>query len=381
MKHCIYLDHAATTGVRKEVLEAMLPYFSEHPGNPSARYHPGQTARKAITDARERIAALLHAEPEEIFFTSGGSESDNWVIKMCLPGDYRRQPHIITTAIEHPAVKNSCRFLEEHGCAVTWIRPQSDGLLRPNDIATAIRPETVLLSVQYANNEIGTIQPLEEIGAIAKYTSVPLHTDAVQALGQIPIHFDTLPVQYLSASAHKVGGPKGVGLLYCRKGFALPPLIHGGAQEFSRRAGTENVPGIIGFARALELMCAEQQQRFRKLSRLRDDFARFLQQEIPGCRINGTMSPRLPGNLNVTFPGSDGTALLQLLDMRGICVSSGSACASSDPAPSHVLTAIGVSPEDARCTLRFSLGCENTKEELAYTCYILKQAICQLHPM
>lgn len=380
MKHCIYLDHAATTGVRKEALEAMLPYFSEHPGNPSARYRPGQTARQAITRARECIAALLHASPEEIFFTSGGSESDNWVIKMCLPGDYRRAPHLITSAIEHPAVQNSCLFLEAHGCAVSWIRPQSNGLLRPQDIQAAIRPETVLLSIQYANNEIGSIQPLEEIGELAMRAGIPLHTDAVQALGQIPIHFDTLPVQYLSASAHKVGGPKGVGLLYCRKGFALPPLIHGGAQEFSRRAGTENVPGIVGFAKALELMCTEQQMRFQKLSGMRNEFARFLQQEIPGCRINGTMAQRLPGNLNVTFPGTDGTALLQLLDMRGICVSSGSACASSDPAPSHVLTAIGLSAEDARCTLRFSLGCENTKEELAYTCYILKQAICQLHP-
>lgn len=381
MKHFIYLDHAATTGVRREVLQAMLPYFSDYSGNPSSVYRYGEYSRQAIEQARRTVAGFLHASEEEIFFTSGGTESDNWVIKNAVLAGKQAKPHIITTSIEHHAVLNSCRYLEQQGCQVTYLQPDPDGIIHPEQVRNAIRPETVLISVMYANNEIGTIQPIRAIGTVANLAGIPLHTDAVQALGHFPIELDSLPVSYLSASAHKLHGPKGTGLLYIRKNHPLPPFIHGGAQEKSMRAGTENVPGIVGFAKALSCMYCGMDQRFRRLSALRDFFADRLQREIPDCRINGSMLSRLPGNLNVTFPGADSSSLLMLLDMEGISASGGSACSARDSAPSHVLTAIGLTPELARNTLRFTLGEENTREEIIFTCRVLKRAVAQLREL
>lgn len=378
MRHFIYLDHAATTGVRREVLQAMLPYFSDCSGNPSSVYRYGECGRQAVTQARQTIAGLLRAGPEEIVFTSGGTEADNWVIKNAVPPGRQGHSHLITTAIEHHAVLNSCRYLEQNGCRVTYLQPDTDGLISPRQVQDAICPDTVLISVMYANNEIGTIQPIRAIGAVAQAAGIPLHTDAVQALGQLPIELDILPVTYLSASAHKLHGPKGTGLLYMRGGHSLPPLIHGGAQEYSLRAGTENVPGIVGFAKALSCMYSGMDARFRRLTALRDFFAGLLLREIPDCRINGSMTSRLPGNLNVTFPGADASSLLMLLDMEGISASGGSACSARDSSPSHVLTAIGLSPELARSTVRFTLGEENTREELIYTCRVLRRAVASL---
>lgn len=375
MKHTIYLDHAATTGVRREVLQAMLPYFSENSGNASALHQLGERSRTAVTQARKTIARLLRGKPEEIFFTSGGSEADNWVIKTITAGCGFSRPHIITTSIEHHAVLNSCHYMEEQGCSITYLQPDTDGVIHPRQIRQAIRPETVLVSVMYANNEIGTIQPIDAISQEAFRAGVPFHTDAVQALGQIPIPLDQMPITFLSASAHKLGGPKGTGLLFMREGIDLPPFIHGGAQEMGFRAGTENVPGIVGFASAVSYMYQGMKQRFQKVSQLRNYLARQLLALIPGIRINGTMQNRLPGNLNMLFPGINAGNLLMLLDREGICVSAGAACSARDAAPSHVLLAIGLTPDQARSSLRFSIGEENTYEELQYTAHVIKRLV------
>ena len=375
MKHTIYLDHAATTGVRREVLQAMLPYFSEHPGNPSALYELGEHNQRAIQRSRQTIAAHLRAKPEEIYFTSGGSEADNWVLKCTAEKSNLEHPHIITTGVEHHAVLNSCRYLEDIGCRVTYLIPDSDGLIHPNQILNAVTPETCLISVMFANNEIGTIQPIRRIAELARSLGIPMHTDAVQVLGHIPIHLDRLPVTYLSASAHKLGGPKGCGMLFIRSDSPLPPFIHGGAQEQGIRAGTENVPGIVGFSAALSCMERNMEARSQRIRQMRDEFAQSILQEIPEAAINGTMKYRLPGNLNVRFRGINAGKMVHLLDREGICVSAGAACSARDAAPSHVLLAIGLTMDQARSSIRFTIGEENTRAELRYTVQVLKRLI------
>lgn len=359
----VYMDNAATTRVAPEVLEAMLPYFTEYYGNPSTIYQPGNQAKRAIRGARGQIAALIGAQPEEIYFTSGGSESDNWAIKAVAETCADRGRHIITTKIEHHAVLHTCEWLEQQGFQVTYLDVDADGLVDPAAVEAAIRPDTVLISVMTANNEIGTIEPVSEIGRIAHEHGVLFHTDAVQAFGQIPLRVGESNIDLLSASAHKLNGPKGVGCLYVRNNVKLRQLIHGGAQERGRRAGTENVPGIVGFGRAAALAGERLQDKAAAEIQLRDHLIRRLTEEIPDCRLNGHPTMRLPGNVNVSISGIEGESLLIRLDMEGICASSGSACSSGSLDPSHVLLAIGRTAEEARGSLRLTLSDENTMEE------------------
>jgi cysteine desulfurase len=377
----IYLDNAATTKSKKEVVEAMLPYLSEDYGNPSSVYQMGNAAKAAITSARQKAASLLHVPATSIYFTSGGSESDNWVLQDCfhralLHGE--KHPHIITSSIEHPAILNTCHFLEELGAQVTYLPVDSNGFVNPEDVKTAIRPETVLISVMTANNEIGTIEPIQEIGEIAKEAGIPFHTDAVQAFGQIPLDLSKLPVDFLSASGHKIYGPKGVGLLYIREGLPVRSLIHGGGQERNRRAGTENVAGIVGFGKACELAEKTLAERMEEESELRDYLISRLLTEIPGTRLNGGRTKRLPNNVNIIFPGLRGESILISLDIMGIEASSGSACTAGSLDPSHVLLALGLSEEEARGELRLTLSDETTKEEIDTTVDALKKIVSRL---
>lgn len=377
----IYLDNAASTKPKKEVIEAMLPYLSEDYGNPSSVYQMGNAAKAAITNARQKAASLLHVPATSIYFTSGGSESDNWVLQDCfhralLHGE--KHPHIITSSIEHPAILNTCHFLEELGAQVTYLPVDSNGFVNPEDVKTAIRPETVLISVMTANNEIGTIEPIQEIGEIAKEAGIPFHTDAVQAFGQIPLDLSKLPVDFLSASGHKIYGPKGVGLLYIREGLPVRSLIHGGGQERNRRAGTENVAGIVGFGKACELAEKTLAERMEEESELRDYLISRLLTEIPGTRLNGDRTKRLPNNVNVIFPGLRGESILISLDIMGIEASSGSACTAGSLDPSHVLLALGLSEEEARGELRLTLSDETTKEEIDTTVDALKKIVSRL---
>ncbi len=360
----IYMDHSATTPVRKEVLEAMLPYFTEEYGNAGTIYRPGNKAKTAIRNARDRIAGVMGAKPEEIFFTSGGTESDNWALTGVAESYASKGNHIITTAIEHPAVLQTCRYLESRGFRVTYLSVSKDGLLPPEAVEEAICPETILISVMTANNEIGTLQPIAEIGKIAKAHGILFHTDAVQAYGQIPLDLEELGVDLLSASGHKIFGPKGIGFLYVRSGVKLGSFLHGGSQERGRRAGTENVPGIVGLGKAAELAASEMEERCRKVTELRDTLLRGLKDRIPDLLVNGSMDHRLPGNLNVSFPGVEGETLLICLDQRGICAASGSACSTGSLEPSHVLTAIGREAMEAKGSLRLTLSYQNTPEEV-----------------
>ncbi len=360
----IYMDHSATTPVRQEVLEAMLPYFTEEFGNAGTIYRPGSKAKNAIRTARERIAKVIGAKPEEIFFTSGGTESDNWALTGVAESFGEKGNHIITTAIEHPAVLQTCRYLETRGFQVTYLPVSADGFVDPAEVETAIRPETILVSVMTANNEIGTLQPLQEIGRITKEKDILFHTDAVQAYGQIPLNVEALGIDLLSASGHKIFGPKGIGFLYVRKGVKLGSFLHGGSQERSRRAGTENVPGIVGFGKAAELMAASGNEREERVRSLRDGLLKGLEEKIPDLLVNGSMEKRLPGNLNVSFPGVEGETLLIRLDQMGICAASGSACSTGSLEPSHVLTAIGRTPMEAKGSLRLTLSDQNTLEEV-----------------
>lgn len=377
----IYLDNAATTRPKKEVIEAMLPYLSEDYGNPSSVYQMGNAAKAAITSARQKAASLLHVPATSIYFTSGGSESDNWVLQDCfhralLHGE--KHPHIITSSIEHPAILNTCHFLEELGAQVTYLPVDSNGFVNPEDVKTAIRPETVLISIMTANNEIGTIEPIHEVGEIAKEAGIPFHTDAVQAFGQIPMDLSELPVDFLSASGHKIYGPKGVGLLYIREGLSVRSLIHGGGQERNRRAGTENVAGIVGFGKACELAEKTLAERMEQESSLSDYLIERLLSEIPGTRLNGDSAKRLPNNVNVIFPGLRGESILISLDIMGIEASSGSACTAGSLDPSHVLLALGLSEEEARGELRLTLSDETTKEEIDTTVNALKKIVSRL---
>lgn len=377
----IYLDNAATTRTAPEVVEAMLPYYTEYYGNPSAIYSAGSAAKKAVNGARRTIAAAIGAKPEEIYFTAGGSEADNWAIK-CAAEAYREKGrHIITTKIEHHAVLHTCEYLEKHGFEVTYLGVDEDGLVDPEELKAAIRPDTILISVMTANNEIGTIEPIAQIGAIARERGVLFHTDAVQAFGQIPMQVEEMNIDMLSASAHKLNGPKGVGFLYIRSGLKLRSFIHGGAQERNRRAGTENVPGIAGLEAAVKRAFRIMEEKTAREIGLRDYLINRIEKEIPYCRLNGHRTKRLPGNVNFSFSFVEGESVLIMLDMQGICASSGSACTSGSLDPSHVLLAIGAAHEEAHGSLRMTLSEENTVEELDRTVECLKQIIGKLRDM
>ncbi|NNG66898.1 cysteine desulfurase NifS [Caldanaerobacter subterraneus] len=374
----IYLDNAATTPVDKRVLEAMLPYYSDVFGNPSSPYSYGQEAKKAIEEAREKVAKALGADSDEIYFTSGGSESDNWALKGVAYALKDKGNHIITTEIEHHAVLNTCRYLEKEGFKVTYLPVDEYGLVKPEDLKKAITDKTILVSIMFANNEIGTIEPIEELVKIAHEKNVYFHTDAVQAVGNIPIDVKKLDVDLLSLSAHKIYGPKGVGALYIKKGVKIHSLIQGGTQERNRRAGTENVPGIVGLGEAIELITKNLDSHINKLTFLRDKLINGILEKIPYARLNGHPTKRLPGNVNVSFEFIDGESLILNLDMAGICASSGSACTSGSLEPSHVLLAIGRSRELARGSLRLTIGKDNTEEDIDKVLEVLPRIIKRL---
>ncbi len=377
----IYLDNAATTKTAPEVVEAMLPFFGEIYGNPSAIYSMGSAGKKAVNTARRSIASVIGAKQEEIYFTAGGTEADNWALKAAAEACRKKGRHIITTKIEHHAVLHTCRYLEENGFAVTYLDVDGEGLVDPEMLKAAIRPDTVLISVMFANNEIGTLEPVGEIGAIARERGILFHTDAVQAFGQVPIDVEALKIDMLSASAHKLNGPKGVGMLYVRSGLKLGPFVHGGAQERNRRAGTENVPAIVGFGAAAARAAARMEEKGRKERELRDYLIRKIEEQIPYCRLNGHREKRLPGNANISFRFIEGESLLIMLDMRGICASSGSACTSGSLDPSHVLLAMGLEHEEAHGSLRMTLSEENTREEMDEVVEALKAIVTRLREM
>lgn len=377
----IYFDHAATTHVKREVLEAMLPYFSENYGNPSTVYTIGRTSKKAIEEARETVARIIGAEPREIFFTGSGTEADNWAVKGAAYANMKKGKHIITTSIEHHAVLHACQYLESEGFEVTYLPVDEYGLVTPGQVEAAIRPDTILISIMFANNEIGTIQPIAEIGRIAREKGICFHTDAVQAMGNIKINVSELNVDMLSMSAHKFYGPKGVGALYVRKGVKLTSFMHGGAQERGRRASTENVPGIIGLAKALELADMNMEPHNRKLVALRDRTIEEIEKKIPFVRLNGHREKRLPGNVNFSFEFIEGESLLLMLDLKGIAASSGSACTSGSLDPSHVLLAIGLPHEKAHGSLRITFGDENTDEDVDYLMEVLPEIVRRLREM
>lgn len=381
MDSVIYFDNAATTAVRSEVFEAMSKYFSKEFGNPSSIYKIARENKKAVEESREKIAKAINADKNEIFFTAGGSESDNWAIKGIAESYASKGKHIITLSIEHHAVLHTCQFLETKGYEVTYLPVDNDGIVDLNELKNAIREDTILISVMFANNEIGSLQPIEEIGKIAHENGIIFHTDAVQALGHIPIDVKALNIDLLSMSAHKIYGPKGVGALYIKKGTKITPLIHGGAQEKNRRAGTENVPGIVGMGTAVELITNEIEKESVRLSYLRDKLIDGILESIPYSRLNGSRDKRLPGNVNISFEFVEGESILLLLDMKGICASSGSACTSGSLDPSHVLLAIGLPHEKAHGSLRLTLGMFNTEEEVDYLLKELPPIIKRMREM
>ena len=377
----IYLDHAATTPMAQEVLEAMLPYFTERYGNPSSLHAFGQDAKEGIEQARQTIAEFIHANPDEIVFTGSGTESDNTVIKGVVHTLRAKGNHIVTSGIEHHAIHEPLHFLEQQGYQVTYLPVDATGLVDPDEVKRAITGKTILVSVMHANNEIGTIEPIAEIGRIAHEAGVLFHTDAVQTFGHVPIDVDVLGIDLLSASAHKLYGPKGVGLLYIRKGTRIAPLLHGGDQEKRRRASTQNVPGIVGFGKAVELAGAEIGTEAARQTVLRDALIEGLLGSIPDSRLNGHPRQRLPNNANVSIAFIEGEAMLLNLDMEGIAASTGSACTSSSLEPSHVLTAIGLSHELAHGSLRFTLGRATTQEEIEQVMRVLPGIVKKLRAM
>lgn len=372
----IYMDHAATTAMHPSVLQEMEPYFTEKYYNPSGNYRPGQTVKRTLYQMRERIAAVIGAEPEEIFFTSGGTESDNWIIRSF--GSEAPGGHIITTGLEHHAIGHSCRRLEQQGGSVTYLSVDDRGRVHISELQKAVRADTALISIMYANNEIGTIQPISEIGEVAQAHGIPFHTDAVQACGQIPIHVKKQRINLLSASAHKFHGPKGIGFLYVEKGIKLHNLLEGGAQENGMRSGTENVPGIVGMAAALEQAAHTMDTTMKKESTLRDYMITRILKEIPYSRLNGHSWYRLPNNINVAFRFVNSAPLLVWLDMNGVYASGGSACNSGSSEPSHVIEAIRVPDEYKQGVLRLTLGEENTKEDADRVIGLLKTKIQEL---
>ena len=381
MNKLIYLDNAATTKTAQEAVDAMLPYFTEYYGNASSIYSLGAESKKAMTEAREEIAGSIGASAQEIYFTAGGSESDNWALVAAAEAYESKGKHIITSKIEHHAILHTCEYLEKRGFSITYIDVDENGVLKLDELKKAIRPDTILISVMFANNEIGTIQPIKEIGEIAREHGILFHTDAVQAYGHVPTRVDELPIDMMSASGHKINGPKGIGFLYIRKGVKIRSFVHGGAQESSRRAGTENIPGIVGLAAAVKKNFANMEERTRKETELRDYLIERIEKEIPYCRLNGHRTDRLPNNVNFSFQFIEGESLLIMLDMKGICASSGSACTSGSLDPSHVLLAIGLPHEIAHGSLRMTLSEENTKEEIDFVADELKGIVERLRSM
>lgn len=382
MGKMIYLDNAATTKTAPEVVQAMMPYFSEYYGNPSSIYDFAGKSKEAITRGREQIAEVLGAKKEEIYFTAGGSESDNWALKATFEAYKSKGNHIITTKIEHHAILHTCEYLEkERGAKITYLDVDENGVVKLDELEKAITPETILISVMFANNEIGTIQPIKEIGAIAKEHGILFHTDAVQAYAQIPINVDEYNIDMLSVSGHKFGGPKGIGFLYIRKGLKLRSFIHGGAQERKRRAGTENITGIVGIAKAVEIAFATMDERIKHETEVRDYAIKRILAEVPYCRLNGDAQKRVPNNINISFQFIEGESLLIMLDMAGICASSGSACTSGSLDPSHVLLAIGLPHEIAHGSLRMTIGEETTKEDMDYVVDNIKEIVTKLRTM
>ncbi len=377
----VYLDNAATTPTDPRVLEAMQPYFTQVFGNPSSIYLEGREARKAVDGARTRIAEILGADPDEIILLSGGTEADNLAIKGVAYSPAVKGNHIITSSVEHHAVLETCHMLEKDGFEVTYLPVDGLGLVDPADVERALRPDTILVTVMHANNEIGTVQPVSEISRIAREAGVLMHTDAVQTVGALPVNVGELGVDMLSVSSHKLYGPKGVGCLFVRKGVRLRPTIQGGAQERKRRAGTENVPGIIGFGRAMELADAEREERAERLIILRDELIRGLLEAIPEVNLNGHPELRLPNNVNIAIKYVEGESICLNLDFAGIAASSGSACSSDSLEPSHVLLAIGMSPENAHGSLRFSLGKSTNREDIDYVRETLPPIIEKLRAM
>ena len=377
----IYLDNAATTKTAPEVVDAMLPYFSEYYGNASTIYSLGAESKKAMDHVRQTIADSLGAKPEEIYFTAGGSESDNWALKATAEAYASKGKHIITTKIEHHAILHTCEYLEKRGFEITYLNVDRDGLISLDELKAAIRPDTILISVMFANNEIGTIEPIAEIGEIAKEHGVLFHTDAVQAYAQVPINVDEMHIDMLSASGHKLNGPKGIGFLYIRKGVKIRSFVHGGAQERSRRAGTENIPGIVGLGAAVERAMRIMDSKTRKEIELRDYLIGRLENEIPHCWLNGHRTKRLPNNINFSFLFIEGESMLIMLDMKGICASSGSACTSGSLDPSHVLLAIGLKHEEAHGSLRLTLSEDSTKEEMDIVAEEVKKIVQRLRDM
>jgi cysteine desulfurase len=371
----IYMDHSATTPVAPEVLAAMLPYFGEKFGNASSLHRSGREAKEALEDSREKVAALLGARAEEIIFTSGGTESDNLALKGIARKNRKHGKHIITTQIEHPAILETCRALEKEGFEVTYLPVTGEGLVELSTLEASIRPDTILISVMHANNEVGTIQPLEEIGRLAAERDIYLHSDAVQSVGKIPVNVDDLGVDLLSLSAHKLYGPKGVGALYIRKGTKLESIIQGGGHERRLRSGTENISGIVGLARAAELAERDMPREAERLAGLRDRLAEQVLCKVKDAWINGTMKKRLPGNLNFGFKYVEGESLLLFLDSKGICVSTGSACSSHKLEPSHVLMSLGLKAEECHGSLRITLGMSNTLDEVEYVAESIVEAV------
>jgi len=381
MAKLIYLDNAATTKTAPEVVEAMLPYFTEFYGNPSSVYEFAGKSKAAITKSREIIADALGASANEIYFTAGGSESDNWALKATAEAYGNKGKHIITTKIEHHAILHTGDYLEKRGYEVTYLDVDENGVVKLDELKKAIRPDTILISVMFANNEIGTIQPIKEIGEIAHENGILFHTDAVQAFGQIPIHVDEYHIDMLSASGHKLNGPKGIGFLYIRKGVKIRSFIHGGAQERKRRAGTENVPGIVGLGKAVERAVATMEARTKQEIEVRDYLIEKILKEVPYTRLNGHRTKRLPNNINFSFQFIEGESLLIMLDMDGICGSSGSACTSGSLDPSHVLLAIGLPHEIAHGSLRLTLSEEITKEDMDYVAASIRRIVERLRGM
>ena len=381
MNKVIYFDNAATTQVYPEVFEEMKPYFTEYYGNPSSIYSFAGEAKKVVDHARKSVADLINAKTDDIYFTGGGSESDNWALKATAEAYASKGKHIITSTIEHHAILHTCAYLEKKGFEITYVGVDENGVIKLDELKAAIRPDTILISIMAANNEIGTIEPIAEIGKIAHEHGILFHTDAVQAFGHIPIDVEAMNIDMLSASGHKINGPKGIGVMYIRKGVKILSFIHGGAQERKRRAGTHNVPGIVGIGKAAELAKNNMEQRSEYETKLRDYFISRIESEIPYAKLNGDRVKRLPNNINFSFEFIEGESMLILLDQKGICASSGSACTSGSLDPSHVLLAIGLPHEKAHGSLRLTISEKNTKEEVDFTVDELKKIIERLRGM
>ena len=377
----VYMDYSATTPVKKEVLDAMLPYFSEHFGNPSSLYSIAQESKEALERARGQVASLIGAKANEVFFTAGGSEADNWALEGAADALKDKGNHIITTKIEHHAILHTAEYLEKHGIDVTYLDVDAEGRVNPVDVEKAITDKTVLISIMMVNNEVGTIEPIKEIAEIAHNHGILLHTDAVQALGNVPIDVDNMGIDLMSMSGHKIYGPKGVGALYIRKGTKISNFIHGGAQEMKKRAGTENLAGIVGFGKAAELAKENLESHINRVSELRDYFISEVTSKIPDTIVNGSMEHRHPGNANISFEYIEGESMLILLDMNGISVSTGSACSSKSLTPSHVLSAMGIPVERIHGTLRFTIGDPTTKEDIDYVIEKLVEIVQKLREL